>query len=205
MSYGESMYGAISFGDNKDPDSQSETLPKNLMDYLPYYWRDIRDMVELQSTVGEELGISQSALAELNTQAFLTTATWGLEYWEREFGLTTDPSMSDSWRREILMAKIRGHGTVTKQMIISAAIAFSGGDVEIVEYQSESRFVVRFIGMLGIPANMAGFIAMLEQMKPAHLSFSFDYSYTTWDKLKDMTWANAGQMTWGQLRTYEGG
>lgn len=203
MAYGESLYGSISFGDNKVPNSQIGPVTKNLMDHLPSYWRGIRDMVELQDTLTKEL--PQIAIADLIEQPFVSTATWGLAVWEQEFGSETDPSLSHTWRREILTAKIRGHGTATKQKIISAAIAFSGGDVEIDEYPKESRFVVRFVGVLGIPANMSGFIAMLNQMKPAHLDYSFEYTYTTWNNLKAMKWESAGRLNWGQLRTVKGG
>lgn len=199
MAYGESIYGTISFGANEAEDSGPVVVPKSLMHHLPDYWKDIRDMVELQDTLAKEL--PQFAITDLNSQSYLSTATWGIELWEQEFGLATDPSMSYEWRREIITAKIRGHGTVTKQKIISAAYAFSGGDVEIDEYPKESRFVVRFVGILGIPANMAGFIMMLEQMKPAHLTYTFEYSYTTWANIQSMKWSDAGKLSWGQLRT----
>ncbi len=177
----------------------------DLMDYLPAYWHGVRDMAELQSTLAEELGISITAAADLANQFYVSTATWGLAFWEKEFGLMTDPSMSYEWRREIIIAKLRGHGTVTRQMLIGVAAAFSGGEVEVMEYPDEHRFVIRFIGVLGVPANMSGFIEMLEQIKPAHLSYSFLYTFTTWDMISDLSWADAGMQTWGQLRTYEGG
>lgn len=205
MSYGEGLYGTLQFGGSAETPQTPDAAAPDLMAYLPPYWHRIRDMVELQSTIAEELGLSRESAAELEKQSFVSTATWGLAYWEQEFGLATDPSMPYEWRREIVTAKLRGHGTVTKQMLVGVAAAFSGGDVEVVEYPADCRFEIRFIGILGVPANMAGFMAMLEQIKPAHLSYSFVYTFTTWEMVSGLTWQEAETRTWVQLRTYEGG
>jgi len=206
MAYGDALYGALLFGGQATDISQpSDVTPPDLMGYLPAYWHGIRDMVELQATLAEELGISIAAAADLAHQFYATTATWGLSYWERELGLPTDPSMTYAWRREIIRAKLRGHGTVTRQMLIGVASAFSGGEVNVQEYPSDNRFVIQFVGILGVPANMAGFIAMLEQIKPAHLSYTFLYTYTTWERVSHLTWHEAAERSWAQLRTFGGG
>ncbi|GAD14194.1 hypothetical protein GBL_2411 [Geobacillus kaustophilus GBlys] len=90
-------------------------------------------------------------------------------------------------------------------MIQNAAAAFSGGEVEVIEYPSEYRFEVKFIGVKGIPPNMAGFIDMLEQIKPAHLAYSFKYTYTVWDAVKSLTWAQVNTKTWNELKVYDEG
>ena len=59
-------------------------------------------------------------------------------------------------------------------MIVDTAKAFSGGDVEVLEDAANHRFVVRFVGVKGIPRNMQGFINMLEEIKPAHLVYAFE-------------------------------
>ena len=88
-------------------------------------------------------------------------------------------------------------------MIKSVAIAFSGGEVDVQEYTNEYRFVVQFIGIRGIPQNMPGLISAIEEIKPAHLMYSFKYTYTAWQQI-NMTWQQAKTKTWGDLRIYEG-
>ncbi|MHA7966601.1 putative phage tail protein [Paenibacillus sp. CAU 1782] len=205
MTYGVALYGAGMYGSQAVSTEVPEASRPDLMAYLPDFWQGIRDMKELQSTLAEELGISIASASDLINQLFISTATSGLANWEQEFGLTTDLSMSNEWRREMIRAKLRGHGTVTKQMLVGVASAFSGGEVDVIEYPDEYRFVIRFIGVLGVPANMAGFMAMLEQIRPAHLSYSFLYTYTTWDMVSELTWQDAATRSWGQLRTYGGG
>jgi hypothetical protein len=178
--------------------------PTDLMKYLPDYYQTIDHMQKLQGTLGEELGNLSYLTDDILHQFFVSTATWGLSHWESELGMTIDPAKPVERRREQIMAKLRGAGTTTKQMIQNAAIAFSGGEVDVIEYPAEYRFVVKFVGVKGIPPNMPGFIQMLEQIKPAHLAYSFEYTYSTWDMVSDLNWSEAGMKTWDELKTYEG-
>lgn len=162
-------------------------------------------MNKLQRIIAEDIGaLRDYAIPDFLSQLFIKTATWGLDYWEKELGLVTNRSHSYIRRREIIMAKLRGSGTSTKERIKSVAEAFSGGEVEVIEYNSEYRFEVKFIGVLGIPPNMAGFLAMLEEIKPAHLGYSISYTYTVWDMLMPLVWNEAKTRTWSQIRTYGG-
>ncbi len=204
MAYGEALYGVLMFGATAGEEGPGEQRLPDLLAYLPEYWHGIREMRLLQGELAAEVGETQLACEDLLRQYFVGTATWGLAWWEREFALATDPSMSVDWRREIVRAKIRGTGTATRQMIISAAATFSGGDVNVIEHPAEGRFEVIFIGVKGIPANIAGFIRMLDEIKPAHLSYTLRYTYTVWDNLTSITWGEAGSKTWGDLKVFEG-
>lgn len=204
MAYGESQYGASLFGIEPETKEPIQPYIPDLMRYLPPYYHGSRIMGSLLEAMAEELGVLWYAIDDILKQFFVATATWGLDLWEAELGLLTDRSKSYDRRREIVIAKLRGAGTTTRQMIINTAAAFSGGEVDVVEYPAEYRFVVQFVGVLGIPPNMAGLIQAIEDIKPAHLAYSFKYTYTTWNMLSGLTWGQAGQKTWGQLRTYEG-
>lgn len=204
MLYGESQQGLRFYGSSVSAIELPDSEKVQLLEYLPHYWHQIRDMVELQATLSEEVGQSWAVHSDALRQWFVSSATWGLDDWEKELGLSTDISMTPEWRREIIIAKLRGHGTLTKQKLIDIASAFSGGEVDVKEYPQENRFVVQFIGVLGVPANMAGFIQTLEAIKPAHLSVSFIYTFTTWDMVSGLNWQQAGTRTWNQLRTYGG-
>ncbi len=107
---------------------------------------------------------------------FIETATWGLSRWEKIFDLPIEIEKNYSFRRERIKAKIRGSGTTTKQLIINIASAFSNGEVEVIEYPNEYRFVVKFVGVKGVPANMKDLTSSIEEVKPAHLAFTFEVS-----------------------------
>ncbi len=201
--YGNSLYGQDAFGDASNSVINPEENYINLMQYLPPIYSGIKEMEELQNILGYNTGETLYYSKDTLNQFTITTATRELDRWEKVFGLTTDKSKSYERRREILLAKLRGSGTTTKEMIKNVAIAFSGGEVAILEYPEEYRFVVQFIGVRGIPQNMTGLIAALDEIKPAHLVYSFKYTYTAWKQLA-MTWGDNSQKSWGELRIYEG-
>ncbi len=202
MQYGNNLYGKYEYGSTQSIDSGQKNLI-DLMMYLPDFYQEIREMRELQTVLGYEIGEAVYRTQDIIQQCFISTATWGLDRWEKVFGIVTDKSKSYERRKEILLAKLRGTGTTTKDMIKNVAIAFSGGDVNIVEYPQEYRFVVQFIGIKGIPPNMSGLINAIDEIKPAHLIYSFIYTYSVWSQL-NMTWRAANQKSWGELRIYEG-
>jgi len=202
--YGETLYGILQYGEELQPTEEDiHSYKPDLMRYLPHYYVSSTIMKAIQDAYAEELGQVYYFLNDFLKQ-FLTptTATWGLAFWEQELGLKTDISKSYEERREIIMSRLRGIGTVGRDVIKRAAEAFSGGDVDVIEYPAEHRFVVKFVGTLGIPKNMASFIEMIEDLKPAHLTYSFEYTYTWWNTLKEITWAQAGMGTWNDLRVY---
>ena len=89
-------------------------------------------------------------------------------------------------------------------MIKNTAEAFSGGEVEVIENFEEYSFIVKFVGVKGIPKNITLFKQMIEEIKPAHLSYKLDFTYTTWGMIqeKTMLWDDVKTNTWNEIRTY---
>lgn len=176
----------------------------DLMKQLPQYYRNNNVMLQIQTAIAKQIGIKEYTKDDIHKQFSVDTATWGLDIYERELRLETDQTKSYQHRREIIKAKISGSGSTTKAFVKSIAATFSGGEVDVIEYPPEYRFEVKFVGTLGIPSNMTGFIAMLEEIKPAYESYTFIYTYTTWDSVKTLTWDQVKLKTWDELKVYEG-
>jgi len=202
MSYGSSLYSELQYSADKDSSHPDEVEPPDLMQYLPDYYKDVREMEKLQETIGLEIGGLKVGTVDVLDQAFVETATVSLGRWEAELGLNIDSSKSYATRREMIKAKLRGNGSTTPEMIQRTASAFSGGVVEVKEVPDEYRFEIHFVSTLGIPPNMAGLIQIIEEIKPAHLAYEFVFSYTWWDSVKVLTWESAHSKTWNELRTY---
>lgn len=204
MSYGVFIYGDPIYGSGVlSPESFEFT--KDLMRYLPPYWHTVREMIQLQKVVGQEIDELTHSMNGLFSQIFVETATWGLTLWERELGLIVDPTRPVERRREQIKAKLRGSGTTTVFLIQSVAEAYSGGEVEVVEHPKEYLFTVRFIGVKGIPPNMLGLMQAINEIKPAHLVHDWEYTWTWWDLLKEseLTWDAVSGKTWNDLKVYE--
>ncbi|MBH5316693.1 DUF2313 domain-containing protein [Paenibacillus sp. GSMTC-2017] len=201
--YGHNPYGTHAYSDNNTEDNDIENTKPDLHKYLPDWMRlgfNVRKLLEL---IADQLGILGAFIIETRMQKSIDHATWGLVDWEKDFGLMSESSLSSNRRREIVKAKLIGAGTTTNEMVVRTAAAFSGGEVDVVEYAAESRVEIVFIGVKGIPPNMAAFIRMLEDIKPAHLTYSFRYTYSIWDDIKYLKWAATKMKTWGELRVYE--
>jgi len=203
--YGSNQYGVIQYAENTP---NSEDIKKYFVDltkYVPPFIYNMSVMKAIYNAQGAELGSLNYYIQDLINQCFIDTATWGLTSWEEEFGITTNLSLSYEQRREILKAKKRGQGTTTKAMLKNAAEAFSGGEVNIIENIPEYSFIVQFVGIKGIPRNMQAFINMLEDIKPAHLAYSFKYTYTNWNYLegKNLIYNTTDAIKWDDLEIYD--
>ena len=197
--YGENKYGELMYGENKRTGIPIDDKYKvDLMQYLTsnYHHRDL--VQKLMNVLDLEIGELMYYSISLGEQVSVDNATWGLFRWEDDLGIAYNPSLSIEERREIIKARLRMQGKTTLEMIKNVAEAFSGGEVKIIEYPEEFRFVIKFIGVTGIPANMNLFIETMEQIRPAHLAYSFDYTYNTWGQISHRTWEEMSQFTWEQ-------
>lgn len=172
-----------------------------LITLLPPIYNDNLTMNELQSILSENINTLAGDVDETIDECFIQTASVLLSRYEKIYGLSVDVTKSNSFRRERIAAKVRGVGTVTKQLIKDTAKAYSNGEVEVIEDAANNHFVVRFTGSVGIPANVADLILTIEEIKPTHLSFNFEYTYRRWSEVSKYLWGNVAGKTWYQLAT----
>lgn len=179
----------------------------NLMDLLSSYYDKNNTMVELQGILSTRINTLADNLNETVDQCFVETATSLLSRYEQIYGLSIDVSKSNTFRRERIKAKIKGVGTVTRQMIVDVAKSYSNGEVEIIEDNANYSFKVKFVGTRGVPANISDLILTIEEIKPAHLSFTFEYTYMTWNEFDSYnnTWEewDTLNLTWNDFETYK--
>ena len=198
--YGNEKYGTSNYAAEYNPGSE-DTYYTDLFQIVPEFISQKSEMHALYDAQGYEVGYMEHSLEDTINQCFVVSATWGLEHWEKMLGIETNLQLSFEQRREVIIAKICGQGTTTMEMIKNTAAVFSGGDVDVLEDNAHSRFIVRFVGTKGIPRNIRGFIEMLEEIKPAHLAYEFEYRYTVWNWLKqNYTWNSLQKISWDELR-----
>jgi uncharacterized protein YmfQ (DUF2313 family) len=203
--YGNTNYGINLYGQEIVSKEIPEADKINLLKLLPPVLQEVREIKEIEDVYSVELWKVGYFARSCLKQRYVNDSTWGLEFWEKELGIKTDISKSYEFRRENIIAKLRGAGTVTKGMIKNVVRTFTNSEAEIIEYPNEYRFVIKFIGVFGIPNNMAGLIEAIELLKPAHLIYSFEYKYTVWSFLKDasLNWSTSKLKTWNELKSYE--
>ena len=208
--YSKKTYGISSYLDIEKVKEEQDKIEikreADLLDYLPSFYHNSNIVKSFIDSNSIEANILKDYVEDLNNNLYVKTATWGLDLFEEELGLATDKSISYEERRERILAKKRGNGTTTKAMIKNTAEAFSGGEVEVIENFNDYSFVVKFVGVKGIPKNLTLFKNMIEEIKPAHLNYELAFTYTVWSMVMatDNTWNDFNNKTWVELMTYEG-
>ncbi|MBN2981973.1 MULTISPECIES: YmfQ family protein [Cohnella] len=158
-----------------------------MLTYLPGYYATSRIMSSIADAQGSELDDLQRALDETLAQFFVATATWGLDVWEKEFGIETDETKPVDQRRSNLISKIRGTGTVTIELLKSIGESYTNGKIEVTQQPALYRFTVKFVDNVGLPPNIDDLKAAIEEVKPAHLDVQFAYRYLTVSEVNQMT------------------
>lgn len=177
-----------------------------LIDLLPSNFKNSAEVVELQEAFNTQTDAIAYAKEDFFKQLDVNTATWGLTYWEKAYGIKTDITKSYSYRRSRILSKMRGQGTTTKAMIKNTAESFSNGEVDVIENNLQYTFTVKFIGARGIPPSLDDLKSAVEEIKPAHLDVVYLFTYLTWDELEtyNKTWNewDALNLTWNELELY---
>ena len=171
-----------------------------LIKLLPDYYDGNETMQMLQEVLSRETTKLEENLSITISECFSATASKLLDRYEKMYGLQTDITMSDGYRRERIIAKLAGSGTTTKDMIREVAANYSNGEVEIIENNNGNGFIVKFIGTIGVPGNMDSLKMTIEEIKPAHLEVEYEYIYQTWNFISSLTWEVAATYTWNELR-----
>lgn len=133
---------------------------------------------------------------------FVRTATWGLNRWESELGVETDLSKPLEQRRAVVESRLRGNGKFLGQLVKSVAEAYDGGKVKVSFQPAVWSFTVKFIDTLGIPPNLDDLKAVIEEIKPAHLDVTYEFSYLFIRDIHNVLLGEAEQL---QLNKFAGG
>ena len=157
-------------------------------------------MTNITDAEDTELALFGTSITNTLNQFFIDFADSSLARWEMELGITVDESKDAAYRRSVIKSKIRGSGTITIALIKNVSESFSNGEVDVIEDNPNYSFTVKFVGTLGIPPNMTDLIASIEQIKPAHLAYTLEYTYRTHATLSAYTNAQLSAYTHQTLR-----
>lgn len=148
-------------------DETKTVLP--LIEQLPDFYQNSTEATDLQNVFTKQINSAWIQREEFLNQLNVQTATWSLPIWEYLYGVDTDTTRSLEFRRACILSKLRGNGTATLEMMKNVAKSFCNSDVEIIEYNDEFRFEIRFDGTTSAIENKDGFLKAIRELKPAHL------------------------------------
>lgn len=140
-----------------------------LINQLPDFYQKSPEATDLQNAFTIQINESWLQREDFLNQLNVQTATWSLPLWEQLYGIETDTTRSIEFRRACILSKLRGNATATIEMIRNIAKSFCNSDVEVIEYNDENRFEIRFDATKSTIENKDGFLKAIKEMKPAHL------------------------------------
>ncbi len=160
----------------------------NLIDILPEgYYEDNATMIELQKILGTDTDKMELNMDKLINEVFLNTASESLSRYELIFGIKTEPDKPDQYRRDRLITKRMGQGTVTKQFVKNISEQYSNGQVDIEEDSKNYVIKIKFTGTIGIPPNLDDLKETLKDIIPAHLNIVYVIIYNTNETIRRFT------------------
>lgn len=119
--------------------------------------------------IAPEFASRDELLADIRAQMDVSTATWGLVFYEYEYGINTDPSKPLSDRRAAVMAKMRATGKFTAAMAHAIVSAFTD---RVKRVSFTGRIRIQFDGLVNL--NLIEVAAALDDYKPAHIDVEWD-------------------------------
>lgn len=159
---------------------------------LPDYYGHVLEMKVLMQTEGVQFDQLQMDLEDQLNQRFVSTATWGLSDWEKELGIIAPVGQPLSQRRSVVRSKLRGIGKFSGKLLKTVAEAYDNGTVDVTFNPAAGTFEVQFVDTQGIPPNLNDLKAAIDEIIPAHLTVTYEFSYLL---ISDVH----GVMTIGQL------
>ncbi|WP_433617399.1 YmfQ family protein [Paenibacillus cellulositrophicus] len=174
-----------------------------LFSYLPAYYEFSRVIRADVDAKGAEMDALYSALNETLEQFFVRTATWGLERWEAELGISIDRNKPIEQRRSLVESKLRGAGTFSGRLVKNVAEAYDGGKIDVSFQPAEWSFSVKFLDTVGVPPNLDDLKRVIEEIKPAHLAVKYEFKYLLIREIDGVMSLNEMEQT--QLSKFAGG
>ncbi|RXI57231.1 XkdT-like protein [Clostridium tetani] len=157
-----------------------------LKNYVPFFISKIKELDFIYKAQEKELDNINLDINDLVKQCFVSTATWGLDYWEEFLNINIDKSKSIQERRSNILAKLRGQGTTTVETIKEIAQAYAD-NVEVTEDNPNYAFYINLESFRGYPFNLNSLYKNIIEIKPAHLECKYKLTSTTKNKFRIAT------------------
>lgn len=112
---------------------------QDLVDYLPAYMQEGFMVRAINEALGEEMQRALDASDELLAQFTVSTATYGLTYWEELLGLPNRDGQSDALRRSIIFTTLHSRNLGSEGAFLRLLEDTVGGTVYINPYEPSVR------------------------------------------------------------------
>lgn len=144
-----------------------------LKDSLPQFVREMKEMSALLKVDQAEIDRMLRYIEDTIRQFYISSATYSIDDWEREFSIEKNRTLTRSQRRAQLLGKLNTRTPATVKMLENLVLKTLGADkVEIREIYEEYRFEI-YVQSGYLVENMGIADAAVYRARPAHLGYEF--------------------------------
>lgn len=142
---------------------------QEIIDYVSQIYGDSYVGLWLFQAIGSVLGPVCDLSEQLQYETSPATTTLLISYYEQQYGIQGNSSLTIEQRRANVIAAMRSKGPCNPTRLANAISAALGGAiVEILENTGPNEFTVN---IRTVVRSYAPAIAVIERMKPAHLTY----------------------------------
>ena len=140
-----------------------------IIDRLSPIYGSARVFLWLIQAIGIGLDEVEDCKDQFDAQSIVSTATWSLKYYEDQYGVTTDTTLTDEQRRGNIFAAMRYKVPLNPKKMESILSSLGSTYVSIEENTGTNKFTV----VAGSTQYASRMIRFLERAKPAHTIYEF--------------------------------
>ena len=166
----------------------------------PIYDRSLVMQV-IFDALGREWTEAEYWVDDIKAQFFPQTATWSLKYWEDSLGLSRNESSTDAQRRARVLSKLLQGTSVNINKLLQTIYNVTG---VVATYQANVDNYTFALSYRAVSDSTQSIIeGIIENMKPAHLSYTTDIIYNTWFDVSKGLWSAITTKTWLEVKEDE--
>lgn len=151
------------------------TYKVDVLRYLPKFLSRDSTFKATQDSLSEEHEKQRLLIIDICKQLFVESATWGLDDWERVYGLHNKHLPIDQ-RRNLLLVKMRGTQTITESKLQEIVnLVYPPKNAVVKENTGPNTFKV----IVDTIDALDEIRRVVEIYKPAHLSYLLSHAFTS--------------------------
>ena len=151
------------------------TYKVDVLRYLPKFLSKDGTFKATQDSLSEEHEKQRLLIIDICKQLFVESATWGLDDWERVYGLE-NKHLSIDQRRNLLLVKMRGAQTITEEKLQEIVnLVYPPKNAVVKENTGANTFKV----IIDTIDALDEIRRVVEIYKPAHLSYLLSHAFTS--------------------------
>lgn len=144
---------------------------QTIIDYVSPIYGESYVGLWLFQVIGAQLDDMLNWSEELYKQVTPQTATWTIEYWEKEYGIVPEADWTIEQRQQNIMSKMKYRGQMNPKKIEDIVSAIMGVPVEIEENTAKNTFSV-YARKNVSDEKVARARQEIDNVKPAHLIYN---------------------------------